>query len=474
MTRPADLHQRALGCAETPFASFYRREGEAQLAQSACAAATIRIGEDDEALLADVERGVSAVFQRYEALRYGIVVDDTGGYWFRPVHADAEGARAACYRRASVTSEEAAWALFEREAARGTPDFEHALCRITAVRIAGAQRMLLLVNAHHALADGFVLDRLLGEVLCAAVGQLPPPEPVPLAPPIERHFERELTRWSFLRLVVRMTWRALGRGRALLSLSESRGVEWSERQSIYARRQLDADVCQRLRMRAREYGTTLHGAVAAAQILATQELAASAGVSLEGRVLKVAHAVDLRRRLKRAAQERDDDLRCAASGVNTYYRADSDWSFWALASQVKRDLDAEILGHRTPWRVLRAMREAPDLFALADAPFWGRSETVGISNIGPLAATDRACARGLDVEAVYIAGANHVVGALVSSIFTTVQGALCASFMACRPLVGERELEAVADSTIERLAAVAAEGDVNRVSGEEVTASTVL
>ncbi|MBL4658902.1 MAG: hypothetical protein JKY19_00975 [Alcanivoracaceae bacterium] len=441
---------RQLGCTESPFASYAENGQEKQLAQAAAAVAKFSTNFEEESFQSAIKQSVDYMRIKYAALKCGIQKSSEGQFHFVKSSTNELN-----YRFLKVDSENDAWAHFQSEATKGIPEFETLLYRVTLIQITHSNQYFIIANVHHSLADGFVYDRILGEILSVASdivfqnkttfdNQI---DERPLIAPIENFFLSDLSRWSFFKLVLRMTWRSLGRGKAIYAIDDTRKAPWTERQSVYNRSNFAPDKLGLLKHKTRSHKTTVNGAIAAAMIFAFEKLIQEYP---EKSVLRVAHAVDLRRRLP-SNKDLENNLFCAASGVNTYHEIGQLSDFWKLAADVRNNLHNEIEVHRTPWRVLFAMKEALNLFDYADGPFSGRSETLGISNIGAVKSCQDCQSEQLQIDSVYIAGSIQIVGSLISAIVTTINDTLCFSFMACEPLIHQEELDQFAKDVIQLL-----------------------
>ncbi len=441
---------RLLGCTESPFASYAENGAEKQLAQTATAIAKFSTKFEEEIFQSAIKQSVSSMKTKYAALKCGIRKSSDGQFHFMK-----SSTKELNYKFIKMNSENDVWAHFQSEAAKGISDFETLLYRVTLLQINHSNKYFIIANIHHSLADGFVYDRVLGEILSvasdiASQNKMTFDDQVeerPLITPIENFFLPDLTRWSFFKLMLRMTWRAVGRCKPIYALDDTRKAPWAERQSIYNRSNFAPDQLYLLKQKARARKTTVNGALAAAMILAFENMIQKYP---EKRVLRVAHAVDLRRRLP-SNKDLENNLFCAASGVNTYHEVGKLSNFWKLATDVRNNLHSEIEVYRTPWRVLSAMKKTLNLFDYADGPFSGRSETLGISNIGAVKACQDCQSEQLQIDSVYIAGSIQIIGALISVIVTTINDTLCFSFMACEPLIHQEELDLFAENVIKLL-----------------------
>ena len=441
---------RQLGCSESPFASYAENSEEKQLAQAATAVAKFSSSFEEESFHRAVKQSVDRMRSKYAALKCGIRKSSEGQFHFVKSSTNELN-----YKFLKMDSEDDAWAHFQSESAKGIPEFETLLYRITLIQIKHSNQYFIIVNIHHSLADGFVYDKVLGEILSFAseietqnkTAFDDPVDEIPLIESVENFFLSDLTRWSFFKLVLRMTWRSLGRGKPIYALDDKRKAPWTERQSVYNRSTFTSKKLSLLKQKTRSHKTTINGCIAAAMILTFENLIQKYP---EKSVLRVAHAVDLRRRLP-SNKGLENNLFCAASGVNTYHEIEKLSDFWKLATEVRDNLHNEIEVHKTPWRVLSAMKEAPNLFEYADEPYSGRSETLGISNIGAVKACQDCQSEQLQIERLYIAGSIQIVGALISVIVTTINDTLCFSFMACEPLVSQKELDQYAIDVIQLL-----------------------
>jgi NRPS condensation-like uncharacterized protein len=446
----SQINLRPLGCSESPFASYAKNEKEKQLAQTAVAATKFSCNYEQTVFEQAVMQSIEHIRNKYAALKCGIKKSEQGEFHF--VKSPNNGLN---YKCLILDSEKAAWSYFQSEAANGISEFENLLYRITLIQIKHSNTYLLIANIHHSLADGFVYDKVVGEILSVAcdiasqtnISVVNHIEQQPLVAPVESFFLSDLSKWSLFKLVLRMTWRSLGRGKPIYALKETRKASWADRRSIYNQSTLAAEAFTQLKQKAKLNETTINGCLSAAMTLSFKQMLEHYP---EKSILKVAHAVDLRRRLP-SDKGLEDNLFCAASGINTYHEIDQLIDFWKIATETRKNLHKEIEVHRTPWRVLGAMKKTINLFDYADGPLSGRSETLGISNIGPVKSCQDCQNEHLQLDSVYIAGSIQIVGALISVIITTINDKLCFSFMACEPLIKQEELDQFANNVIQLL-----------------------
>ena len=148
--------------------------------------------------------------------------------------------------------------------------------------------------------------------------------------------------------------------------------------------QLDADQGRRLQERCRAEGTTVHGAICAAQLIATQHLFDDA----DTRTLYLVCPADLRPHI---AGDIEGQLSFCSTLLRSTYRVDGDAGFWALAREIGDDLRRRIErgdGHLTyaalPLDKIGPSGPAFDAFAGALDQMPAGSNVSNIGRVEPL------------------------------------------------------------------------------------------
>ncbi|MCA9541092.1 MAG: hypothetical protein KC620_19465 [Myxococcales bacterium] len=348
---------------------------------------------------------------------------------------------------------EAVPARCAHEALTALPEAEGPLVRAVLLHT-GPERHALLLAFHHAIGDGTSGTWLLRDVLAAMVG---PVSAAPVPAPIEHH----MPRWSFgVRGVwahLRFVTRTLGRLRRLrgipgYQIAGAPRIAGSDCGLYIERRDVPPAITQILAARCKREGTTVHGALGAALLLA-------AFVESDGRpVVGLGSPVNLRDRLNPPV---GGDVGLFITMVAGLHRLDPQPDFWDLAREVRSELhamaergdvfaaipfQARFLAALAPW-LGRGAAGARRLMAIARL-IWLKG--VGLSNLGRVDID--AQVGPLAVDAVGFCAAPTNFGDLVA-FAATVGGHMTLHFVGVTPHVPEAALTRIADAVMSRIQA---------------------
>jgi hypothetical protein len=149
---------------------------------------------------------------------------------------------------------------------------------------------------------------------------------------------------------------------------------------------LERDATERLVTRCREQGTTVHGALGAAQLCALHRLWGGP----DPRTLLLSHPVDLRARLDRAVPP--DSLGLYISVLASPHRVGRDSDFWSLAREITADLRAQLArGEAHLFYALQNLDEVPpgdEAVAWFGKRLRSMLPNVSLSNIGQVEAIE--------------------------------------------------------------------------------------
>jgi len=274
-----------------------------------------------------LEAGLAGLCSRHPRLRTRIVVDAQGQVVF-------ESGAAPEIPILRTEGEPARW---QREARRQLDlRFEPSACPpVRCVWIDGADRHALLMTFHHALTDArsaalLVEEMLLGRESEVESEALPPQEA--LHPPRFRGLWAR-ARWIWRRFVE-------GVGKVLRGgiepLPGRTAAVSTQRDPVIRTVRMSREQTTALLGRCRREGTTVQGALCAAQLLATAAEFPDSAVRLH----RISSAVSLRRRLCRPVGESDPGM--FISVIHTDHRVGSASRPWDLAREVVAQLRARL------------------------------------------------------------------------------------------------------------------------------------
>lgn len=377
------------------------------------------------------------------------IVEEQGQWLIRA----APGAQVRVEEGALAAGDDPRWPAQAREALhRGFLPEEGLPWRLILVRTPPEDPAVTLVMAfHHAVEDGISSERVLRDLVedCGALARgeaLAPPSPSPLRAPVEVLTRATLT-WRM------KLWCALrAAGRALAP-----GLTWVERDSpVEGRRTvirchwLEEAHTAALQRRARAEGTTVHGALCAAMMLA------AAARLPEGPLrLQCDASVNMRPLCQPPVEE--GEVGMYISSVSWVYRLRRGDDLWGLAREVKRRT-AECVERGDPVQhplLLEWLRFDPAQARRAALEGGGRQQALFVSNLGrypwPLPPPEAPAA---PLELYYATG-QHALGASLWLGAVTLGGRLCCTFASVSPLLAEETAATAAQDVMERLARAA-------------------
>jgi len=316
----------------------------------------------------------------------------------------------------------------------------------------------VLFAFHHALGDasgGFEVLRELAHLLgprgADAAARLREPLPIPGA--LRDHVrpgDDATSARQRLRIVMGVA-RILAARRA--SVPQDHPAALAERRTRLLPRMLEPSATEGLAARAKAEGTTVHGALCAAAMLAHRAEAPGT----DARLLGCASPVNVRRYL---ATPPRDAMGFYAAIVPTFHRVGRDTPLWDLARGVRRRLD-DVVAQRAMFRVRALFDRAVPLDAARGEAYAMRLERLklvelGVTNLGRQEVPGAPDA--MPVEALHFAAPATVGGAKTLLAATTVHGTLHMNFLSPDPLVSAERAARIADATVAGLRAAAQEG----------------
>lgn len=326
------------------------------------------------------------------------------------------------------------------------------LVRATWIR-RGDARGTLLIAFNHTIGDGLSGALVLRDVVAlAGGGALPAPRPMP--PPLEARLPPESQGVAGLArlggFVVREAWTAVTRGRPR---RVRRDVETSI-QDVEARlvqRVIDAPTLARLVARARVEGTSVHGALEAALMLAF--VGCEAGD--QPTTLCMGAPVNLRERLQPPI---GDDVGMFVALAQATHRVRAETPFWDLARAARAALAASIArGDALAFAPVVARLVARVVGAATDSGAPRRSAalvsgamtaTTGITNVGALAIPRVHGALAID-QLEFVVSPSAMADLVTTA--ATFAGVLRWNFVYNAPRVSAARVERLADAALAAL-----------------------
>lgn len=290
---------------------------------------------------------------------------------------------------------------------------------LRAVWLGGEKGGELLLSSNHAITDGMSSFTLIRDLLeaCAAhrSGRAQAPGPAERSvPPLDAR----------LPVLPGRTPRGQGGGRHLPWDGASRP---EGRRSVPAFLSFDEGETAALVARCRAEGTSVHGAVCAAALLALRMALGP------GRALSLASNVDLRKLVDPPVPE--SVVGCFASGVTTRHEARLDSPFWDLARDVRAGIQDALARGEALQAVARPFRAGVEGRFLRLLPWinQGRLVDVNVSSKGVQDPGPDGCP--FIVREVHSAASRHGVGSLIQVGTSTLGGRLFASLVHVEPLM---------------------------------------
>lgn len=390
-------------------------------------------GELSEAALVDA---LAAVQARHPLLRVRIEAADDGLVF-------AEGD----VPRLPLTIERSAWFEVAAREINLPIDWRSGpLARVTA--IAEDQGFRLLVTMHHAAADATSGTRFVRDLLEAYEAVLAGRDPALAVLPVPQAQDDRIPDPP---RGLRLAWRAGG----LLSRQLAAKVAGVVRpaldepdaavQTAVLFELLDASLTHALAERARSEGTTVHGALGAAMLLAMAEDLDGGGT------MGCLSALDVRGEL---SEPETDAIGLFVMGLTTRHRVRSGDALWDLARDLKTKLTTQLArgDHFTTAALTRLAPkgEPPDVVARRVVSMVGA--TVAVTNLGRLDLPTRYGPLELR-ELSFCAAGNAFPGSAAGLMVTTFAGRLSFNFVYATPGYHAERARAMRDAALGQLRA---------------------
>jgi hypothetical protein len=318
--------------------------------------------------------------------------------------------------------------------------------RVTWLRDTDGARSELVIASNHALLDGASAATLLRELLAHAgaltLGDAPPAlPPQPPQPPIEQVLRPPPVQWP--------SWQPPA------CLRPEAAASPGARRSRLRYGELDADTTGALAVRARERGTSVHGAICAAMLLAIRQTESARRLTL---------STNVSLRPETSPRIGDEHMGSYVSALITNHQIGAATAFWPLACEVKAELARRHAAgeHILRWRG-RLGRLGRSALALAPHIANGRWQALNVTNPGKL---DLPTTYGsVKLLAYYGFAGQALVGADVQLCVMTLAGTLGYSLQYVEPLMSSATAARVELRFRDALTR-AARGDADLTAGE--------
>ena len=317
----------------------------------------------------------------------------------------------------------------------------------------GHIRSTILMTFPHAVGEGYSWYLLIRDLLQAAAGLLPLDEEgdiLDLPPPLYDRLPPSVKGISGVARLARMVSRELvgyiKEGGAPRRLDLDLSTPPSVRRTRLIPVRFDRDFTGRLLDRSRREGTSVHGAICAAGLLAVSKVMTDGSP----RVLACTSAVDMRKRLTPPI---GDEMGLFVSVLWAIQRVRQDGSFWDLARAIREKLATRIaLGDPSVVAsagsvVLPALERLPGkdrsgrIVKIAESLMYNFKGT-GVSNLGRTELPERM--GGFTVKSISFSGSLVNLGYFLS-VVNTFKGALNINCLFNEPLIDRERARALAE-----------------------------
>ncbi len=325
-------------------------------------------------------------------------------------------------------------------------DLTHSLWRFILLQSPDNSSSELMFTYHHAIADGlsclkFTHDLLSFYTQLAAGESISDVDSMPMLPAAEDLISEKLTVSRKIEYILKKLYQKIRPTH--LMIENAAPVE--QRRTRIVPRSLSPNLTEKLKNRCRNENTSIHGALCAAMLLGTAQVAFP-----ETKVrLLCDSSVDLRRLCK--PKLGNDRIGSLASRVEVIHSLDQHAEFWTLARECKATVEQAIRQKDPQERMLLLdwiqVNEA--FLTKAFAEKMGRSGAIAISNRGQFPFT--ATYASLNLKAVYFAGSIHCIGACLWLGAVTCQDEMACSFAYAVPLLSDQTAALLIDSVMNQL-----------------------
>ncbi|MBW1704036.1 MAG: hypothetical protein JRJ86_02590 [Deltaproteobacteria bacterium] len=316
----------------------------------------------------------------------------------------------------------------------------------------------VLLTFHHSIGDGmsgaYLMRDLITSAALAATGKDPGLPSLEPTKELETYFPSWAKgfsgRWKNMAFGVRTFAPMLYRGRPTVPVFD-RKAPFEERKACILARTLSTETVGALHETARKYGTTLHGALLAAQVLA---IARDRGLTKK-RVFFVGSPVNLRSRLTPPVGEDVGFFVTMGVSIN---RCKADSEFWPLAREIRQSLwncveSGDPFVFRYQQKDLSRISAITGLGPLGDKIYAALSSKLsaggmGFSNIGRVPI--EAVKGPFKIESLGFAASGSTFSPFVT-FGATIESLTTWNFVGMEPLMGREHSQRIADLAVKIL-----------------------
>ena len=335
------------------------------------------------------------------------------------------------------------------------------LCRVTALCQPDNGRVTdIIATFHHAICDALsglhFLDHLLMYCQKLAMGDTLPIIAAPqVLPPLENLLSGRPLNGNWLTLKfnqIRFLIRLLGIFKKPKLVIEQTAAR-RDRRTHCLTRCVSADITTQLKKRCRQEGTTVHGALCAAMLLAAANIAREADKPVN---VSCATTISLRRLCEPEVQE--DYMGCIADGTGHTYTLQSNTDFWDLARESKSRLSESIrngemfmnllnFGNSNQTRQARNQKPRKQKPPQKEwEPPMGRIATVMVANAGQVKISGRHGT--VKLREIWCLDSVHTMGPCFGVNVVTLHGRMFCTFPYVVPLLSHQTAAAFVASVM--------------------------
>jgi NRPS condensation-like uncharacterized protein len=320
------------------------------------------------------------------------------------------------------------------------------LCRVTFLRSSTSNGISeIIATFHHAITDGMSCMRFFDDLLSYCqkiaagdyIGEVVTMQPLP---PLEKLLESRLTKHN-LEAAQDKPSQEIQPPQLIIE----REAPPSARRTHLLTRILSPEMARRLKESCKQEETTVHGALCAAMLFGTANIA-SIDTSIP---LSCSSNVNLRKYCE--PEVKDDYIGCLISGLEEIHTWKPSTTFWDLARECKAKITHSIR-RELPISGINSdkIRQVnKDLLVYLSEQKMGRTNTISISNRGRFNLVDKY--GDFTLKELYFATGQHIVGACFWLGVVTFHEQLFCTFGYVVPLVSDKTAELFADSVMDTM-----------------------
>ena len=321
------------------------------------------------------------------------------------------------------------------------------LCRVTFLHSSTSNSVSeIIATFHHAITDGMSCMRFFDDLLSycqqiAAGDRIAEVITMQLLPPLETLLASHLSRNNNVEETQEQSSQEIQPPKLIIEDE----APASDRGTRLLTRILSPEMTVRLKERCKQEETTVHGALCAAMLFGTANIA-----SIDTPIpLSCSSNVNLRKYCE--PEVKDDYIGCLISGLEEIHTWKLSTTFWDLALECKAKITHSI-SRGVPISRINSdkMRQVnKDLFVYLSEQQRGRTNTISISNRGRFNLVDKY--GDFTLKELYFATGQHIVGACFWLGVVTFHEQLFCTFGYVVPLVSDKTAELFADSVMDTM-----------------------